>query len=87
MIWPKMTNFKLVQDFILANILTKFHEYQTENVTSWRYTRFFMIWPSDLVFDPTLPIFTLILDFIKAIILTKFHVYQTENVASKVYTR
>ena len=33
---------------------------------------FSMIWPTDLVFDPTLPIFKLDLDIVKMIILSKF---------------
>ena len=35
--WPI---FKLVPYFIKKNILTKFHDYQTENVASKAYTRF-----------------------------------------------
>ena len=36
--WPI---FKLIQDFIKTNILTKFHDYRTENVACSVYTRFF----------------------------------------------
>ena len=36
--WP---TFKLVGDFIKTNILTKFHDYQPENVASRAYTSFF----------------------------------------------
>ena len=36
--WPI---FKNVQDFIEANTLSKFHEYQTENLVSRAYTWFF----------------------------------------------
>ena len=36
--WP---NFELVRVFLKENILTKFHDNQTENVASWAYTRFF----------------------------------------------
>ena len=36
--WPI---FKLVRDFIKKNILTKLHDYRTENVASRAYTRFF----------------------------------------------
>ena len=66
-----------------ANILTKFHEYQTENVAK----SFSTISSSDLVFDPTWPNFNLVLHFIKANIRTKFHEDQTENVASRSNTR
>ena len=34
--WPI---FKLVQDFIKTNILTKFHDYQTESVASTANTK------------------------------------------------
>ena len=34
-----MTHFELIHDFIEANILTKFYEYQTKNVASRAYTR------------------------------------------------
>ena len=33
--WPI---FKVIRDLIKANILTKFHDYQTENVASRAYT-------------------------------------------------
>ena len=36
--WPI---FELIRDFIKTNILTKFHDYHTENVASSAYTRFF----------------------------------------------
>ena len=75
---------KLVQDFIKANILTKFHAYGTENVAYRVYTSF---WPSDLVFYPTWPIFKILQDFIEANILTKFHEYQTKNKAFTAYTK
>ena len=42
-----------VRDFIKANILTAFHEYQMENVASRAYRRFSNILPIDLIFDPT----------------------------------
>ena len=45
-IWPsdlvfdlKWLIFKLIWDFINANILTKFHEYRNENMASRMYTR------------------------------------------------
>ena len=36
---PIQPNFELVQDFIKANILTKFYEDRTENMPSRAYTR------------------------------------------------
>ena len=36
--WPI---FELIQDYVKTNILTKFHDYWTINVTSRAYTRFF----------------------------------------------
>ena len=48
---------------------------------------FQIIWPSDLVFDPTWPRFELDLDFIETNILTKFHEDWVKNVASIVFTR
>ena len=37
----EVLNFEFVRDFIKTNILTKFHDYLTENVASTTYTRFF----------------------------------------------
>ena len=48
---------------------------------------FSMIWPTDLVFDPTWLIFKLDPDFIKANILTNFHDDWMHNVACIVFTR
>ena len=45
-----------------------------------------MIWPTDLVFDPTRLIFKLDQDFIKANILTNFHDDWMHNVACIVFT-
>ena len=84
---PRWPIFELVWDFINANILTKFHKYQIENVASRGYTKFSMIWHSNLVFNPTWPISKLIRDIVKANILTKFHEYRTKNVASTALTR
>ena len=39
---PTRPIFEIVQDFIKTNILNKFQDYQTENVTSRDYTRFFL---------------------------------------------
>ena len=48
---------------------------------------FSMIWPTDLVFDPTRPIFEFDRDFIKANILTNFHDDWMHKVACFVFTR
>ena len=78
--WPDMSHFQ-----ICTKCLTKFHEYQTENLVSAAYTRFFLRF--DLAFDPTWHIFKLFRDFIETNILTKFLDYRTENVVFRVYTR
>ena len=46
---------------------------------------FSMIWPTDLVFDPTSPIFELDWDIVKIIILGKFDEDWTKTVASSVH--
>ena len=46
-----------------------------------------MIWPSDLVFESTLPIFELDLDIGHKHILIKSHDDSIENEASTVYSR
>ena len=48
---------------------------------------FSMIWPTDLVTDPTSPIFELHRDIVKMIILSKFDEDWTKNVAFRVFTR
>ena len=48
---------------------------------------FSMIWPTDLVFDPTSPIFETEWDIVKMIILSKFDEDWTKTVASRVFTR
>ena len=82
--WP--TFWQNVQDFIEANTLTKFHEYQTENVVPRVRQGFSKICPSDLVYDPPWRIYVFDWDFIKTKLLTKFYDYRTENVASRAYT-
>ena len=42
-----------------------------------------IMWPSDLVFDPTWPNFELDLDIIKLNILTKFHEVPLKDMASR----
>ena len=87
--WPSFWSniFNLVWDFITANILTKFHTYQTKMGRLDRTQVFSKIWPSDLNFNLTWPILILICDFIETNISIKFHEYRTKNVASWVYTR
>ena len=48
---------------------------------------FSMIWPTDLVFDPTWPIFELDRDIVKTIILSKFDDDWAKTVASRVFAR
>ena len=48
---------------------------------------FSMIWPTDLVFDPTSPIFQLNWDIVRMIILSKFDEDWTKTVASRVFTK
>ena len=48
---------------------------------------FSMIWPTDLVFDPTSPIFKLDWDLVKMIKLRKFDEDWTKTLASRVFTR
>ncbi|KAH3796200.1 hypothetical protein DPMN_149768 [Dreissena polymorpha] len=71
---PTGTIFKLVQDIIGTNLLTKFHEDQTTNVASSVLTRFN---------------YSHIAMYIKknTNLLTKFHEDWTINVASRVLTR
>ena len=45
-----------------------------------------MIWPTDLVFDPTWPMFEVDREIVKMIILSKFDDYWTKTVASRVFT-
>ncbi|KAH3752446.1 hypothetical protein DPMN_187063 [Dreissena polymorpha] len=70
------TIFKLVQDIIGMNLLTKFHEDRTINVASRVH-----------VFQANVTIFKLIQDIIQTNLLTKFHKDWTINVASRELTR
>ena len=58
-----------------------------KNVTSGVLTRFTLIWPGDLVFDPKLPGFKLDTEIIKTNILHKIHDDCFKNVTSRVLTR
>ena len=86
--------FKLVQDIIGMNLLTKFHEDQTVNVASRVLTRFYYSYIrknapplGSHVFQANIIIFELIQDIIETNLLTKFHEDRIINVASRVLTR
>ncbi|KAH3868577.1 hypothetical protein DPMN_031727 [Dreissena polymorpha] len=80
--------FKLVQDIIGMNHLTKFHEDWTINVASRPYKeRKNDPPPGGHVFQPTGIIFELVQDIIGMNLLTKFYEDQTITVASRVLTR
>ncbi|KAH3826540.1 hypothetical protein DPMN_128446 [Dreissena polymorpha] len=77
---PTRTIFKLVQDIIGTNLLTKFHEDRTINVVSRVLTRKNAPSTSGHVI--------LIIQYIiKTNLLTKFHYDRAINVASRVLTR
>ncbi|KAH3706473.1 hypothetical protein DPMN_065859 [Dreissena polymorpha] len=75
--------FKLIQDIIETNLLTKFHEDWTINVAS----REKCLAPAGHVFKATKTIFELIQDIIGTNLLTKFHDDRKINVTSRVLTR
>ncbi|KAH3829623.1 hypothetical protein DPMN_102850 [Dreissena polymorpha] len=86
-----VTIFKLIQDIIGTNLLTKFREDRKINVASRVLTRFYYshIWknapPSGgHVFQPTSIIFELVQDIIGVNLPTKFYEDWTINVASRV---
>ncbi|KAH3785138.1 hypothetical protein DPMN_163223 [Dreissena polymorpha] len=81
---PTGTIFELVQDIIRTNVLTKFHEDWTLNLT---YTVKTAPPPGGHVFLPTGTIFELVKDFIGTHVPTKFHDDWTKNVTSRVLTR
>ncbi|KAH3871990.1 hypothetical protein DPMN_035205 [Dreissena polymorpha] len=76
--------FKLVQDIIGMNLLTKFHEDQTINVASKVKNAPPL---GSHVFQANVTIFELIQDIIETNLLTQFHVDWTINVASRELTR
>ncbi|KAH3874213.1 hypothetical protein DPMN_037455 [Dreissena polymorpha] len=100
---PNRTIFKLIQDIIGTNHLTKFHYDRTINVASRVLTRKNAPPPDIIrtnlltkknatppgshVFQPTSISFDLIQDIIGVKLWTKFHEDQTINVASRVFTR
>ncbi|KAH3861551.1 hypothetical protein DPMN_024483 [Dreissena polymorpha] len=96
------TIFKVIQDIVRKNVLTKFHEDWTINATSrvnchapWRpyiigthvLTKFHEDWTKIHVFQPTRTIFELVQDITITNVLTKFHEDWTINVTSRVITR
>ncbi|KAH3691144.1 hypothetical protein DPMN_191285 [Dreissena polymorpha] len=90
---PIGTIIDFVQDIIRTNVLTKFHEDWTINLT---FTVKTALPPGGHVFLPTGTIFELVKDFIGTHVLTKktatspgtqFHEDWTINVISKVLTR
>ncbi|KAH3697924.1 hypothetical protein DPMN_085436 [Dreissena polymorpha] len=84
-----VTIFKLIQDIIETNLLTKFHEDWTINfyVASKVFTRKNASPLSSHVFQANVTIFELIQDIIETNLPTKFHEDWTINVASRVLTR
>ncbi|KAH3775573.1 hypothetical protein DPMN_176978 [Dreissena polymorpha] len=84
------TIFKLIQDIIGTNLLTKFHEDRKINVASRVLTRFYYRYkekcpaPLDHVFQPKGIIYELVQDIFGMNLLTKFHEDWTINVASGV---
>ncbi|KAH3786236.1 hypothetical protein DPMN_164342 [Dreissena polymorpha] len=81
---PNGIIFKLVQDIIGMNLLTKCHEDQTINVASREKNAPPL---GSHVFQANVPIFKLIQDIIETNLLTKFHEDWTINVASSELTR
>ncbi|KAH3816217.1 hypothetical protein DPMN_117729 [Dreissena polymorpha] len=95
------TIFHLIQDIIGTNLLTKFHDDRTINVTSREkcatpvthenrtinQNKEKFPAPGGHVFQPTVIIFELFQDIIGMVLLTKFHEEWTINVASRVLTR
>ncbi|KAH3861074.1 hypothetical protein DPMN_024002 [Dreissena polymorpha] len=78
-----ITIFKLVQDIIGTNLLTKFHDDWTINVASRENAKS----PGGHVFKPTGIILKIVQDIIGTNLVTMFHEDQAINVASRVLTR
>ncbi|KAH3867877.1 hypothetical protein DPMN_031014 [Dreissena polymorpha] len=78
-----ITIFKLVQDIIGTNLLTKFHDDWTINVASRENAKS----PGGYVFQPTGIILKIVQDIIGTNLVTMFHEDQAINVASRVLTR
>ncbi|KAH3820118.1 hypothetical protein DPMN_121862 [Dreissena polymorpha] len=77
------TIFNLIQDIIKTNVLTKFHEDLTINV-SFRVKN--ALSSGGHVFQPIKTIFGLVQDIIGINLLTKFHEDRKINVVSRVLT-
>ena len=79
-LYPRWPKFKLVQDFIKTNILTKHFIKTIQTLCSGELKMWplehpqgiSLIWPSDLVYHPRWPKCEYVQDFIKTIVLTKF---------------
>ncbi|KAH3802997.1 hypothetical protein DPMN_156695, partial [Dreissena polymorpha] len=78
------TIFKLVQDIIGTNLLTKFHDDWAINVASRPFKTNISRPPCGLVFQATGTIFELV---IGKNLRTKFHEHRAIDVASRVFTR
>ncbi|KAH3730132.1 hypothetical protein DPMN_056113 [Dreissena polymorpha] len=88
------TIFKLNPHIQETNVLTKFHEDWTKNVTSRAFTCFHYIHiektappPGSHVFSPIWTILELVRDINETNILTKFHDDWAKIVTSRVFTR
>ncbi|KAH3780083.1 hypothetical protein DPMN_157893 [Dreissena polymorpha] len=79
------TLFELIQCKIRTNVLTKFHEDCTVNVSFRVLTRKMPPPPGGHVFRATRTIFKLVQDIIRTNLLTKFHDERTINVLRKPY--
>ena len=86
--WPDMTHIQTWPRY--------YHDDHSEQVWWWLDHKlwplecsqgFSMIWPTDLLFDPTWPIFELDRDIVMMIILSKFDDDWTKTVASRMFTR
>ena len=90
----KRVNKVLKQFDLLTQFLTQHDKYSIASLMKigpklWSLKcsqGFSMIWPTDLVFDPTWPIFELDRDIDKMIILSKFDDDWAKTVASRVFT-
>ncbi|KAH3871714.1 hypothetical protein DPMN_034925 [Dreissena polymorpha] len=81
-----VTISKLIQDIIATNLLTKFHEDWTINVTSNVFTMKNAQPLGIFVFQANVTIFEVIQDIIETNLPIKFHEDWTINVASRVLT-
>ncbi|KAH3727526.1 hypothetical protein DPMN_053465 [Dreissena polymorpha] len=82
-----LTIFKLIQDIIQTNLLTKFHEDWTINVASRVLTRKTAPPPGGHVFSLIWTIFELVRDINETNVLIKFHDDWAKIVTSRVFIR